>query len=383
MDMMKGPPSAVDPSVPEYYELSERITKTRRGGKNDGRPLPGKTYADHEHQNFCPVRLLLNFESRKTAHQNRPNSPYILTVSPKAERAPDKNVFWFTDGPMGKHMIGDLLKQGVKATGVDLGPLKITARSARKTMCQAAADSICSPEFTSKVMGHKSLDSKLTYMKIKDPAHKATSLAITRTIAGQSENMFSDLYAKTSAAKRPKVELPATVTSGSCNEEQLPAEKVGRSPIIAANQPLNSVSPPQLPHPVQNPTFAPFPGYGAQPPFFMASPPQFFNPHQFYPPQQYQPCYPPPQTMMAVPTPPPQNMMAVPTPPPQNMMAVPTMYQPHYHNPSMFQQGPRQMMVPVLTDVTNNHSQTRVIQLGENQKNIQIAGYDQENMHSI
>ena len=64
-------------------------------------------------------------------------------------------------------------------------------------------------------------------------------------------------------------------------------------------------------------------------------------------------------------------------------MAVPTMYQPQYHNPSMFQQGPRQMMVPVLTDVTNNHSQTRVIQLGENQKNIQIAGYDQENMHSI
>lgn len=355
--MIKGPPSTIDPRVPEYYQLSERITKTRRGRKNDGRPLPGKAFADHDNPDTCPVRTLLFFEAKKTDHQNRPDGPFLLTVGPKAEREPDKQLWWFVDGPMGKHLIGDLLKEGVQATGSDISHLKITARSARKTMCQAAADSICSPEFTSKVMGHKSLDSKLNYMKVKDPAHKATSLAIGRTIAGKSGNMFADLYSKTLAAKE-KTKPSATVTSSNCEEETV-SEKVEHLPIQYNNQPLQ-VLPQTQQFPSQGQTFAPVQGYGQHPPFIMASPQQFYSPGPgpFYQPQQFPPFYPHPA----------MNMM----PPPMPM----------YHNPGMYMQGPpRQMMVPVMTDVTNH--QRVNIRNGEKPKALSVQGgqCDQENIN--
>lgn len=351
--MVKGPPSAVDPCVPEFYQLSERITKTRRGRKNDGRPLPAKAFADHANPDTCPVRTLMFFEAKKTAHQNRPDGPFLLTVGPRAEREPEKHLWWFSDGPMGKHMIGDLLKQGVDATGEDTRHLKITARSARKTMCQAAADSVCSPEFTSKVMGHKSLDSKLNYMKIKDPAHKATSLAIGRTIAGKSGNMFSDLYSETSATQE-KTRPSATVTSSNAAEEENDPENSGQRPVLQTSQTLQ-VFPPQ--YPGQGQMFAPpFQGYGQHPPYMMASPPQFCPPLPFYQPQQYPPFYPHPA---------------------MNMMSPPAM--PMYHHQSLYMQGSREMMVPVMRDMSN--LQSRNGQLGEKPRNVQDGQSDKENIN--
>lgn len=347
--MVKGPPSTADPRVPEFIQLSERITKTRRGKKNDGRPLPAKTFADHENKDTCPVRILLFYEAKKTAHQARPDGPFMLTVGPRAEREPEKNLWWYLDGPMGKHMIGEMLKEGVAATGEDTSHLKITARSARKTMAQAAADSICSPEFTSKVMGHKNLDSKLHYLKIKDPAHQATSLAISRTIAGKSENMFSDLYSKTSAAKsKPS----STVTSNNAEEEtgpEIKKENVGRVQFHQTNQHLQ-VFPQQ--YPGQGQMFSPF-----HPPYMMAPPQQFYPPGPFYSPPQYPPFYPHPA-----------------------LMSPPTI--PMYQNQGLYmQQGPpREMTAPVLADVTNLPE--RIPQSGEKPRSIQDgqSQYDRENI---
>ena len=294
MDLCHGPPSREDPLVPEFIQLSERVTKTRRGKKNDSRALVGKAFADHDNHDTCPVRVLLFFAAKKTVYQNRPDGPLMLTIRPKAEKSPEDQPFWFCDGPMGKNLIGDLVPQGVKETGLDTGPLKITARSSRKTMAQAAADSVCSPEFTSKVMGHKSLDSKLSYMKIRDPAHKATSLAIGRTIAGKADNMFSDIYNKTSAetnvGKKPK---PCTVTSGEDDNDR-------RSLNLHYNQTLQYNSSPQSPQ-VSHPPFypPPFQQYCPWPPQYYQAPPQPWYPPQYHfpQPQFIMPSYHPQQMM--------------------------------------------------------------------------------------
>ena len=306
VDICYGPPSTEDPLVPSYIELSQRLTKTRRGRKHDGRPLPAKAFADNKNTETCPVRLLLHFQAKKTPHQNRPDGPFMLTISPKAEKNPREQTYWFLDGPMGKNLIGHLLAQGVKETGMNLGGLKITARSSRKTMAQAAAESVCSPEFTSKVMGHKSLDSKLNYMKVRDPAHKATSLAISRTIAGKDENMFAEIYDQTRDAgviKKQTVECkdddqevsvsnkpPSTITSGALALDQ-------------STPPQQFMVNPQLQYQPQmmfQPQFGPPPSYSL--PYY--PPPQQYTPPQYYPPpQQYTPpqYYPPPQQSFLAP----------------------------------------------------------------------------------
>lgn len=302
VDLCHGPPSIEDPLVPEFIQLSERVTKTRRGKKNDSRDLAGKAFADHDNPDTCPVRILLFFAAKKTIHQNRPDGPLMLTISPKAEKSPKDHPYWYVDGPMGKNLIGELLPQGVKETGMDTGPLKITARSARKTMAQAAADSVCSPEFTSKMMGHRSLDSKLSYMKLRDPAHKATSLAIGRTIAGKGGNMFADIYSKTSSAKNNVEEKPkpCTVTSG---EEDVDPDR--RSLNLHYNQTLQYNSAPPPSHPPYFPP--PFQQFSAWPPQYYQAPPQpWYPPPQYHYPQPsfFMPSFHPQQMQMMGPVPP-------------------------------------------------------------------------------
>ena len=268
--------------MPEFIQLSERVTKTRRGKNNDSRALAGKAFADHQNPDTCPVRVLLFFAAKKTIHQNRPDGPLMLTISQKAEKAPGDHPWWFVDGAMGKNMIGDLVPQGVKETGLDTGPLKITARSSRKTMAQAAAESVCSPEFTSKVMGHRSLDSKLSYMKVRDPAHKATSLAIGRTIAGKADNMFSDIYHQT---KKKVEDKPCTVTSGEDHDDQRERSvnlHYNHNQTLQYNPTPQPYFPPPQPAQVTHPPYFP-PQYCPWPPQYYQAPPQPWYP----PPPQY------------------------------------------------------------------------------------------------
>ena len=54
-------------------------------------------------------------------------------------------------------------------------------------------------------------------MKVHDPAHKATSLAIGWTIAGKADNMFSDIYNQT---KKKVKDKPCTLPSGKDHDGQ-------------------------------------------------------------------------------------------------------------------------------------------------------------------
>ena len=78
-DIIDGPEEK--PGLPKWIRLSERITKTRRGRKNDVRDVEGKVYLDSDHPEVCPVRTLLEFRRRKNDHQNAPGQPFLWTVS--------------------------------------------------------------------------------------------------------------------------------------------------------------------------------------------------------------------------------------------------------------------------------------------------------------
>ena len=74
---------------------------------------------------------------------------------------------------MGINTIAQLYKKAFKKAGVDTK--HISGTSCRKTMVQAGAESLVPGEFLSKMLGQKSIDSKLQYLANKESTHKAAS----------------------------------------------------------------------------------------------------------------------------------------------------------------------------------------------------------------
>ena len=65
----------------------------------------------------------------------------------------------------------------------------------RKQLVQAGAEAEVTGGFLTKMLGHKNLDSKLDYLKVKNDSHKAAFLAISRCVTRKSGN-FSTLLKK-------------------------------------------------------------------------------------------------------------------------------------------------------------------------------------------
>ena len=63
-DIIYGPVGKT--GYPEFLELSERITKTRRGGAHDIRDVEGKVYLDPENEDVCFVRTIITYQGKKT-----------------------------------------------------------------------------------------------------------------------------------------------------------------------------------------------------------------------------------------------------------------------------------------------------------------------------
>ena len=192
-DIVHGPIGTS--GFPEYLELSERVTKTRRGGVNDVRDVNGRIYLDQENESICPVRTILYFQEKKTEKQLHPDFPFFLTAKQAAEKFPEKERYWYSDQRMGINTISQLFKNAFIKAGVDTGSDRITGTSCRKTLVQAGAESLVPGAFLSKMMGQKNIDSKLEYLRNGESTHKAASLAIQRTITG-APNMssFGEVY---------------------------------------------------------------------------------------------------------------------------------------------------------------------------------------------
>ena len=180
--------------LPRWIELSERITKTRRGRKNQVRDVEGKVYLDNEHPEICPVRTLLEFKRRKTEDQNAPDKPFLLTVKQSAQSNPEREQFWYTKSRMGENQIAKLFTEAFSEAGVDVKAEKIKATSCRKNLVQAGADALVPGGFLSKMVGQKNLDSKLHYLVNKDKSHQAASLVIQREAAGVSGPTFPEVF---------------------------------------------------------------------------------------------------------------------------------------------------------------------------------------------
>ena len=187
-DIIKGP--LTSNGEPEYLELSERITKTRRGVKNQEREIAGRVYQDSSCPEICPVKTILFYISKKTGVQNQPEFAFLLNPKLTAVKNPEKEIFWYSSNRMGKNKISKLLKDALTKAGADLSNQKITATSARKSMLQTGAMSLVPGVFLSKYAGQKSVETKLEYIKNHDETHKATSLTISRGAFGVSNQNF-------------------------------------------------------------------------------------------------------------------------------------------------------------------------------------------------
>ena len=230
-DMIYGPRS---PSgEPEWIQLSERITETRRGNVNQqsATEMKGRIYLDLEAPEICPIKTILLFQSKKTPAQLAPNIPFLLNPKLSALKNPENEIYWFSSNRCGRNKISSLFKNALVKSGADLSGQKITANSARKTMIQSGCDSLVPGVFISKMTGQAGLDSKLHYLQNREKTHQAASITMTRHSCGKTEDNFHNIYEK--VKKSPLADItnvePPTVSSSEVKPPVIPSLEAGPS----------------------------------------------------------------------------------------------------------------------------------------------------------
>ena len=180
-DLTFGPVSERT-GVPQWIELNERITKTRKGNQGDERELTPRLFPDDEFPETCYVRTVMEYQRRKTPAQLKPDMPFFLSLNQKAVQDPGHYHYWYNHRIMGIHMLQGLLTTALELAGIDCKVEKYSAISLRKSMLQSGVDCEVPDMHLSRLAGHKSLISKRAYIRCADQAHKASSLAIRRNL---------------------------------------------------------------------------------------------------------------------------------------------------------------------------------------------------------
>ena len=103
----------------------------------------------------------------------------------RSEQNPSSEQYWFINAPMGVNMLSKLFKNACQKAGLDTKSKKISATSCRKNLVQVGVEQNVPSPFLSKMLGQKSLDSKLSYLKHKDSTHKAASIVTSRSVQGK------------------------------------------------------------------------------------------------------------------------------------------------------------------------------------------------------
>ena len=191
-DLTYGPLSIH--GVPQWIELAERITKTRKGNPGDERELIPRLFPDDEYPETCYVRTVLAYQQKKTRAQLKPDSPFFLTINQRAAKDPDRFHYWYNNGIMGEHTVSALLTDALELAGINCKVEKYSAISLRKAMLQSGVDCDVPDMHLSRLAGHKSLVSKKDYIRMAGPSHEASSRVIHRKMyhginQGYSEEM--------------------------------------------------------------------------------------------------------------------------------------------------------------------------------------------------
>ena len=186
-DLIAGPVDRKT-GVPEWIELSERVTKTRTGNPGDERELIPRIFPDDEFPDSCYVRTLLDYQRRKSPAQQAPHVPFFLNVLPAAAKHPQQHQFWYvgtgeaSSGIMGIHTIESLITNALEAAGVNCKIQKYSAISLRKSMLQSGVDCNVPDLHLSRLAGHKALVSKKAYVNSAGLHHKTTGRVIHRQL---------------------------------------------------------------------------------------------------------------------------------------------------------------------------------------------------------
>ena len=248
-DVMFGPEHP-QYKVPQYVDLSERITKTRKGLDYSVRDVPSRAFADHQNPLQCPVRTLKLYERKKDPKMNKDDAAYFLTCSQPAIRNPDCTDVWFTQGPMGVNYIGNLLTDAVRAAGYDPKKYKITANSTRKTLATVACSAGVPGPHISKKMGHKNLNSALGYLKVDEESQRATGLALSRTLEGLPNSGFQEILDDGKGSNAPNIVHGMTPTPVG-NQNPMMTAPAPQNPMMTAPAPQNPMM--TAPAPMFNP----------------------------------------------------------------------------------------------------------------------------------
>ena len=192
--------------LPEKIEVSERVTKTRQGGKGEVRDLRPAVCPDTVNLDICPVRTLLEYQQRKPLEMRKPEEPFMLAIKQSALERPQEHEHWFTRSRMGVGRIGKLLPEAMKEVGIDCKKERYTNRSGRKTLMEAGVEAAVPGVLVSKVAGHNDLNSIKNYYKGGKNAHNAASVVLARKIGGKKKSNFEDVYKELEESRREERE---------------------------------------------------------------------------------------------------------------------------------------------------------------------------------
>ena len=208
-DLLFGPDDRKN-GVPEWIELSGRITKTRKGNPGDERELIPRIFPDDEFPDTCYVRTVLQYQSMKSSAQKGPQVPFFLNVFPAASKNPQKHQLWYlgtgkaSSGIMGIHMLENLLTDALEAAGIDCKVQKYSAISLRKSMLQSGVDCNVPDLHLSRLAGHKALVSKKAYVNSVGLHHKTTERVIHRQLFHNVNRGYNKEMREVDAAGKKK-----------------------------------------------------------------------------------------------------------------------------------------------------------------------------------
>ena len=186
-DVQVGP--AREDGIPSFLKLGERITKTSRGKKGEASAkVEAKMFPDDKNPERCGVRLFKLYQSKKPAKALTSDFHFWINCKNVGARQAgqwEKVDVWYSAQVMGQNTIGKLVSEQIKLLGVDVQKEKISSTSVRKTLIDGLMFSGMAGEQVSKIVGHRSLLSKTSYMSSDEATLKASNQVIKNTMAGQ------------------------------------------------------------------------------------------------------------------------------------------------------------------------------------------------------
>ena len=170
-----------DGSETEYLEMTEHLTKTRRGA-DGGRAFSPKIFPMDDKAR-CPVEAFKRYASKRP-EETGTDPHFYLAVNYSFESTGN----WFKKSLLGERSLGDMMKDAAQIANIT--GKRVANHSARKTAVKRLMDGGCPPTYVAQWTGHASTSSLLSYTE----ADMTTQRKMAKTISTGAA--FNDIEAK-------------------------------------------------------------------------------------------------------------------------------------------------------------------------------------------